>query len=91
MKEIDPRHVKGYADRPWTAVESAKQEHWARAFAEHGPEATFAASQSLWLHMRALRPEWPTDEERADDLERHLALKRALERAGNVFRAIPRC
>jgi hypothetical protein len=35
--------------------------------------------------MRLVRSDWPTAEERRDDLAHHVALKRAIDRAARVF------
>ena len=53
-----------------------------RVFAEHGPETTLRASQSLWVHMRCVRPDWPSEAERAEDIAHHVELKRRLDQAG---------
>lgn len=76
--------LRAYADRPWHAAEALKQEHWARELSEN-PLATFEASQALWVHMRQIRPDWPTEAERQEDLAHHVALKRAIDHAASVF------
>jgi hypothetical protein len=68
-------------------AEALEQEHWARERAQRGPLATFEASQALWAHMRALRHDWPSDEERRRDFADHLALKRLIDRAASAFLA----
>jgi len=35
--------------------------------------------------MRRLRPDWPSPEERSEDLAHHVALKRAIDRAAGAF------
>ena len=85
---MEPDHAKAYLERAWALTAALKQEHWAREFAERGPAATMAASQALWEHMRRLRPDWPSDEERRDDLAHHLTLKCALDRAAGAFRSV---
>ena len=82
MKRED---LRAYAQRAWHAAETLKQEHWAREVAEPGPLVTFEASQALWEHMRALRPDWPTPEERRADLAHHVALKQLIDRAAGAF------
>ncbi len=82
---MNPYHLRAYLERGWAAAESLKQEHWAREFNERGPEATLEASQALWQHIRLLRPEWPSDQERLEDLAHHIALKRAIDRAARAF------
>jgi hypothetical protein len=58
--------------------------------AERGPLATFEASPALWDHMRRLRPDWPSPDERREDLAHHVTLKRAIDRAGGAFLAADR-
>ncbi len=82
MKRED---LRAYALRAWHAAETLKQEHWAREVAERGPLATFEASQALWEHMRSLRPEWPSPDDRREDLAHHIALKQLIDRAAGAF------
>lgn len=77
--------MRAFARRAWRAAEASKDEHWAREFALRGPAATLEASAALWQHMRLVRPDWPTDGDRRDDLAHHVALKRAIDRAARVF------
>lgn len=85
---MDLHDVKAYAERDWAAVRAAKEAHWAREFAAHGAAVTLAVSDALWEHMRHVRPEWPTDEDRAEDLAHHVALKAMIDRAAGVFRNV---
>jgi hypothetical protein len=82
---VEFEHVRAFARRDWHAAGHAKDEHWAREFARRGPAATLEASAALWQHMRLIRPDWPTDQERSEDLAHHVALKRAIDRAARVF------
>jgi hypothetical protein len=84
MEALD---VRAYLDRCRTAGDSGKREHWAREYRQHGSTATLDAAQALWLHMRAVRPEWPSEDERQADLAHHVALKRAIDRAERAFLA----
>ena len=78
--------LRAYAHRPWPVAEALKQAHWARELSEN-PLATFEASQALWVHMRQINPDWPTEAERQEDLAHHIALKRMIDRAAGVFLA----
>jgi len=78
--------VRAYARRPWSTAEALKQAHWARELSEN-PLATFEASQALWVHMRQINPDWPSEAERQEDLAHHVALKRMIDRAAGVFLA----
>jgi hypothetical protein len=82
---VDDADVRAWAARDWPAAERAKQEYWARAYAEHGPVVTVTAAQELWQHMRSVRPDWPSDDERAADLAHHVALKQTLDAAARVL------
>jgi hypothetical protein len=85
---VERDQLRAFAQRDWRAVEAGKRQHWAREFAARGPSATLEASAALWRHMRAIRPDWPTDDERKADLAHHVAFKRALDRAARVLAGI---
>lgn len=87
LSDMTPEHLRAYAQRAWHVAEALEQDHWAREVAQRGPMATFEASQALWEHMRALRPDWPSDDERRQDLADHIALKRLIDRAADAFLA----
>ncbi|MBI5628940.1 MAG: hypothetical protein HY953_08475 [Candidatus Rokubacteria bacterium] len=86
---MESEDARDYVHRGWGAAEALKQEHWAREFARRGPGATLEASEALWEHMRLLRPDWPSDEERHEDLAHHLALKRAIDRVAGACVQVP--
>jgi hypothetical protein len=37
------------------------------------------------MHMRSVRPDWPSERERADDLSHHVELKRQIDLASHGF------
>lgn len=76
----DPEHLRAFARRPWAAIEDAKREHIAARYRED-PEAHVARVHALREHMRLVRPEWPTPDDRAQDLSDHIALKALIDRA----------
>jgi hypothetical protein len=75
--------IREFVKRPRFEAEAAKRAHWASLHRTRGPAATIEASQVLWRHMRELRPDWPTAQDRAADLAHHLALKRKIDAAAN--------
>jgi len=81
---MDPRHLRAYAGRPWHLVAAQKRAYWASVRREQGALATFEAAQTLWAHMRQVRPDWPSAADRQADLAHHVALKRALDRAASA-------
>jgi hypothetical protein len=82
--------LRAYARRPWHLLTALEFDHWARERAARGPLATLEVSQSLWAHMRLVRPDWPTETDRRADLAHHVALKQALDRAACAFLATTR-
>jgi len=84
---MTPEDPRAYAKRARHVAGALEQDHWAREVAQRGSLATFEASQALWEHMRALRPERPSDDERRQDLADHVALKRMIDRAAGAFLA----
>ena len=90
MSDLNMADLRAYARRAWHLAAAAKRAHWARELAGPGPLATFEASESLREHMCRVRPDWPSERERREDLEHHIALKRAIDRAAGVFVAASR-
>jgi hypothetical protein len=82
---MEREDLRAYAQRAWHVAEALKQEHWVREVAERGSLVTFEASQALWEHMRSLRPDWPSPEERHEDLAHHITLKQLIDRAAGAF------
>ena len=87
---MNPADARAYVERPWGGAEALKADYWAEEFARRGSAATVEASDALWHHMRQLHPDWPSDEERREDLAHHVALKRAIDRAAGAFVSISR-
>jgi hypothetical protein len=83
--DVKREHVRAFAARGWRLVSDAKRDHWARELAERGPGPAHMASVALREHMRLVRPDWPSETDRREDLDHHVALKRAIDRAARVF------
>jgi hypothetical protein len=86
---VDATHARAFLRRPWNALTSLEQDHWAREFARRGPAATLEVSRLLWEHMRRVRPDWPSEVERREDLSHHIALKGAIDRAARALGPLP--
>jgi len=82
---MEPADLRAFARRNRTAVEALKREHWARQFQEHGGQATLRAGHELYEYARRVRPDIPTERDRAEDLAHHIALKRLLDRASRAL------
>jgi hypothetical protein len=77
---VDADALRAFALRDRAPVARLKREYWAERYRAEGPGPGMRAARDLWEHMRALRPEWPTDAERAEDLRHHVALKECFAR-----------
>ena len=81
--------LRAYAARQWSIAQASELDHWAHELAAN-PLATFEASQALWVYMRQMNPDWPTDAERREDLAHHVEVKQMIDRAASVFLTTPR-
>jgi hypothetical protein len=84
---VNARHLRDYLERGWARAEELEREHWARVRQEQGALATVRAAGALFEQMRRLRPDWPDENGRRDDLEHHVAQQRLLQKAGRALRA----
>jgi hypothetical protein len=74
-----------YSARDWQIIEDQDRLHWAREYRQHGPVATMRASMALWEHLRQVRPEWPTTQDRQEDLDQHLLLIQIFQRSADFL------
>jgi hypothetical protein len=79
---VNPTDVERYLHRDWRAVEAAKVEFWIERKAELSAVELFALVDGFRAFERALRPDWPTEAERAADLAVHARLSEQLRRVG---------
>ena len=80
-------NLNEYAARDWRIIENLDRLHWIREYRQHGPEATVRASMALWEHLRQIRPEWPTAQDRQEDLDHHILLIQIFQRAADTLAA----
>jgi len=84
---VDPANIREFAHRNRAEVQASKQRYWAVQYRAFGHARTLQVSQALWQYMRRLRPDWPTAEDRAEDLAHHVGLKRKIDRAAHALTA----
>ncbi len=77
--------LRAFGARDWSVADASKRGYWAERYRASAGEATWAASVALRTHMRQVRPDWPTQRDRDDDLAHHVELKRKLDCAAHVF------
>lgn len=81
VKKMDAKALRAFAARDWQLLEAGKREHWAAELRVHGAAALFRAAQMLREHARRTCPDWPTADDRAEDLAHHVRMKQLLDRA----------
>jgi hypothetical protein len=72
--------VKREGELDWSVFERGTAAHWAAVRREKGVAGVFEVASALNAHVRALRPDWPTEAERKRDHDHHLALIAILDR-----------
>ena len=81
---MNPAHVRAYVDRDWALVQRLKERYWAER--QLTPEEALALGDDLRRHVLAVRPDWPTDEDRLEDLEVHARVSESLRRVASQRR-----
>jgi len=82
---MDPATIRAFVQRLRGEVEHEKRTYWAKQYSEGTYRRTLEASHALYEHVRRIRPDFPTDRERAEDLTHHVALKRLLDQASRAL------
>lgn len=70
--------IVAFARRDWAAVEAAKADDWAERKASMSAGRLLALADGLRSGVAALRPDWPSEAERAADLATHVELSERL-------------
>ena len=78
MNEDD---LRSFAGRDWRLVERAKERYWIERKKALSPAEALAIAESLRLHARSLRPDWPSEAERMEDAEVHARVSASLRLA----------
>ena len=69
-----------FARRDWDAVAALKQRWWAEQKSRMTPEQALEVGDELRDHVREVRGDWPTDEDRRNDLACHSRISEMLRR-----------
>jgi hypothetical protein len=78
--DVNREDIEAFAGRNWGLVEQAKRRFWSQRKKTLSPGEALAIAEGLRLHVRALRPDWPSAKERAEDLEVHARVAASLRR-----------
>lgn len=68
--------IRSFVNRDWARVADAKVEAWQARKAT--PAEDLRAAAELRRHVLALRSDWPSRDDRLDDLQSHIRLSEAL-------------
>jgi hypothetical protein len=82
---MDPADIRAFVRRSRIEVEHEKRNYWAKQYSERTYLRTLEASHALYEHVRRIRPDFPTDRDRAEDLAHHVALKQLLDQASRAL------
>jgi hypothetical protein len=78
---VDGHALRHFARRDWAAVATSKDRFW-HALKDHRSAAdVLALAERMRTHARQIRPDWPTPQQRLDDLRVH-------QRVGEALRAV---
>lgn len=80
---MDRDAIRQFARRDWAAVNDSKTRSWRDLKDRRSATDVLLLADRLRVHARRLRPDWPTPQERLDDLLVH-------QRVGEALRAVAR-
>jgi hypothetical protein len=75
---VDSRDILAFARRDWSRVADAKAEYWLSLKGGMTPTEILTLGDDLRRHARAVRPDWPAEVDRAEDLAVHARVAEAL-------------
>ena len=77
---MDRRDIQAFVNRDWRAVEKRKSDYWVARKREMTPLEALAVADDLWRYVRSIRPDWPSERDRAEDLANHARVSELLSR-----------
>lgn len=78
---MDPEAVRRFVHRDWSAVAASKTRSWHALKTRQSAAEVLRIADQLRTHAQRLRPDWPTRQDRLDDLLIH-------QRVGEALRAV---
>jgi hypothetical protein len=73
--------IRAYLGRDWEAVAELKDRFWLEQRRLHGVAGAMQVANELRRAVLALRPTWPSEEEREEDIAVHVRVGEVLRRA----------
>jgi hypothetical protein len=75
---VNSDDILAFARRDWQRLAEAKTEYWLSLKRSMAPDDVLALCDDLRKHARSVRPDWPSESDRADDLAVHVRVSAAL-------------
>jgi hypothetical protein len=75
---VERDDIVAFVRRDWVRTAEAKTEFWRHRKLGLTPDAMLAVGEQLRQHALAVRPDWPSESDRAADLAVHLRVTEAL-------------
>ncbi len=87
---MNPADVRAFAQRDRTPVEEEKLAFWVQEYEQRGPAATLEAAARMFEYARVVRPDFPTEDDLAEDLAHQVAFKQKLMAIARALPHVPR-
>jgi hypothetical protein len=84
MVIVRPEDVRAFVDRDWGAQAELKERFWLDQKRRYGLQWALQAADELRRQVIALRPGWPSLEERDEDLAVHARVAAVLRRVARA-------
>lgn len=75
-----------FAQRDWSVLAELKADYWVSMKAREGAGEGLLIADELRRHALRLHPDWPSEEDRQEDLETHIRVGAALRSVQAVRR-----
>jgi hypothetical protein len=72
--------IRAFVSRDWAGLAAAKASAWQSS--KRTPAGDLQAADELRRYVLTLRPDWPSRDDRTDDLQNHIRVSEALGAAG---------
>jgi hypothetical protein len=76
----DPAALRAYVDRDWSSAARDDEHAWIEQARRQGPAGGVRIAGELRRQVVAMHPDWPSQQERDEDLATHLRVIDALRR-----------
>lgn len=78
---MDRNALRQFARRDWSAAAASKARHWRATKTGRSAADVLALADRMRVHAQQIRPDWPTPQQRLDDVRVH-------QRVGEALRAV---